>query len=177
MSRARILTLFLVAFSFASWAQDLTATIQQEAQKCAKAVLNSDYEAVVRYTHPRIVEKLGGKTAMLASLKKGMAEMKAQGAVITSASIGKPGAPQKIGSWLVSIVPQHLSMKVSAGQLESDSDLLGISEDGGKRWSFVDLGPITNEQMKQVFPELAGKLTLPKKKTPMFKSNNPGTGK
>src|SRR6266436_2315204 len=52
--------------------QDLVATVKQEAQKCAKAVLASDYGSIVLYTHPRIVKAMGGKEAMIEILKNGM---------------------------------------------------------------------------------------------------------
>jgi hypothetical protein len=60
-------------------------------------------------------------------------------------------------------------MKGPGGKLNKDSSLLGISEDEGKHWVFVDLGPITQEQFGQVFPELDGKIKIPDKKPPEMK--------
>jgi hypothetical protein len=51
----------------------------------------------------------------------------------------------------------ELLLKVSGGKLHRDSMLLGISEDEGKHWVFVDLST-TQEQLDEMFPELAGKI-------------------
>jgi hypothetical protein len=71
-------------------------------------------------------------------------------------------------------------MKVPGGRLYQDSSLLGISEDKGKHWTFIDLGPITKDQLQLVFPELDGKITLPEKKQPVFvkdeKASPPAAG-
>ncbi len=48
-----------------------------------------------------------------------------------------------------------------------DSHLLGISEDGGKKWTFVDAGQMSEAQLAKVSPELAGKVKLPEKKKPV----------
>lgn len=154
-----------------SLGQEVTATIKQEAQKCAKAMLASDYDGIVQYTHPRVVQQMGGKEAMIGVLKNGLSQMQTQGAGFADATIGQPEEPKKIGSWLTSRVPQHLVMKVPGGKLDVDSSLLGISEDGGKHWVFIDLGAVTKEQLERAFPELQGQVVLPEKKKPVFKKD------
>jgi hypothetical protein len=151
--------------------QELVTTIKQEAQKCAKAVLTNDCEGIVAYTHPRIVAQIGGKEAMIAILKSGTAQMHADGVAIVEVTIGTPEAPKKVGAWLTSMVSQHIVMKVPGGRLYRDSSLLGISEDNGKHWTFIDLGPISQEQLEQVFPELKGKIAVPEKTEPEFKKD------
>jgi len=160
------LTMPLLAF-----AEDVKATIKQEAQSCAKALLASDYDGVVKYTHPRVVSLVGGKEAMVGILKKGTAQMSAEGVSFAEASVGTPEEPKKIATWLTSLVPQHVVMKVPGGHVHQDAFLLGISEDDGKHWVFIDLGPITKAQFAQVFPELDGQVPLPEKKKPVFKKD------
>ena len=53
--------------------------IRSEAQKCADAMLRDDFETVVSYTYPLIVEKLGGKEKMLEILRNGTSALKAKG--------------------------------------------------------------------------------------------------
>jgi hypothetical protein len=171
LMRALPLALILAFWACAASGEDATATVKQEAQKCAKAALSSDYEAIVRYTHPRIVKGIGGKEAMISALKKGMAQMRAAGTEFADVGLGEPEAPKKIGAWMTSRIPQHLVMKVPGGKFYQDSTLLGISEDEGKSWLFLDLGSVTREQFRQVFPELDGRITIPQKKEPEFKKD------
>jgi hypothetical protein len=166
-----IAALFATIATTAAWSQEAVATIKQEAQNCAKAMLASDYDGIVRYTHPRIVTQMGGKDAVIGIMKRGMAQMQAQGTGFLDATIGQPQEPKKIGSWMTSVLPQHLVMKVPGGRLNVDSSLLGISEDDGKHWVFIDLGGVTKEQFGQAFPELDGKFPYPEKKTSVFQKD------
>jgi hypothetical protein len=152
----------------ASRAADDRDTIKREAQKCASALIAGDFDTFVSYNHPRLIQMMGGKDAFAAALKEGLSRMQDSGSAFVSADIGTPEAPKKIGGWLVSIVPEHSVTKVQGGKLIADSSLLGISEDGGHRWYFVDIGKTTPDQFAQVFPELAGKIELPKPKKPVY---------
>ena len=42
--------------------------------------------------------------------------------------------------------------------------LLGISEDQGKSWVFIDLVAFSKEQLAKMFPELGGQIQLPERK-------------
>ncbi len=170
MKRILLWSLFAIT-PLLAFAEDVKATIKQQAQSCAKALLASDYDGVVKYTHPRVVSLVGGKEAMVAVLKRGTAQMRADGISFEDASVGTPEEPKKIATWLTSVVPQHIVMKVPGGHLHQDAFLLGISEDDGKNWVFLDLGPITKAQFAQVFPELESQVPLPEKKKPVFKKD------
>ena len=152
-------------------AEELSPTIKREAQKCADALVKSDLDGVVLYTHKRVIEGMGGKEAMTATIKRGMEQMKAQGVAIEKATVGEPGKTQKVDTWTVVLVPNEIFMKVPDGKLEQDSHLLGISEDDGKTWAFIDVGNISQQQLDQIFPELAGKVDLPEKQKPVFKKD------
>jgi hypothetical protein len=133
--------------------------------------LNKDYDVVVAQTHPRIVALMGGKESMIITLTRGMAEMRASGSEFSEVTIGTPETPRKTGAWLTSIVPERAVIKVKNGKLLVESVLLGISEDEGKRWTFIDLGAVSREDFKTSFPELAGTIALPEKKRPVFKKD------
>jgi hypothetical protein len=168
----RIVPAFLVAAAaFVGCARDPSTTLKQEAEKCAKAVLTSDHDGVVAYTHKRVVAAVGGKDAMIATLKRGLAQMRSDGVEFADVTIGLPEKPRKIGVWLVSTLPEHIVMKVPGGKLYQDAFLLGISEDDGRSWAFVDLGPVTNAEFAKVFPELDGKISVPKREKPVFRKD------
>ena len=165
--KAALLALFLIIGAGRCGAQDTAAHVKQEAQKCANAAIESDYDAVVKYTHPRVMTAMGGKDAMIASMKKFSREIKAQGISLKSAQTGEPEPPHQVGSWLISLVPQKVVLKMPKGQTVSDSYLLGISEDQGKHWVFVDLSNVNTDQLGQMFPELKGQVQVPEKKQPV----------
>ena len=86
-------------------------------------------------------------------------------------TVGEPEKLQKIDGWLVGLVPQKLVMKVPGGTLEQESYLLGISEDDGKKWVFVDAGGVPKAQLEQIFPEIVGKIEVPARKQPVLKKD------
>jgi hypothetical protein len=156
------LILLLVLFASASVsspAKDLVATVSHEAQSYANALRGNNFEGIFAYTHPRIVTMMGGKEIMLAKLKRGTSP---DG--LLEVTMGAPSKPREIGSWLTSLVPQHIVAKVPGGKIIQDSVLLGISENAGKSWVFVDLVAFSKEQLAKMFPELDGKILLPEKK-------------
>lgn len=163
--------LLLAALPALARADDVAATIKREAESCAKAHLAYDYDGIVKYTHPRVLALMGGKEAMVGLLKRGTAQLRAQGVELADATIGTPDEPRKIGAWLTCLVPQHLVMKASGSHILHDSVLLGISEDEGKNWVFLDLGPVSEARFAQLFPELQGKISLPEKKPPVVKDD------
>lgn len=164
-------SLFLVlcgaALSLTAVAQSPTASIQAEAQKCAKALMASDYRSVLAYTHERVVAMMGGAESARGLVQKGMEEMKSKGMGIDDTKIGTPEEPRKIGTWLISLVPESLTLRVPGAKLQQESFLLGISADEGKSWKFIDLGPISEEKLFTVFPELKGQFKMPPKKQPV----------
>ena len=167
MKVLRLSLLLAIAPACAS-AADPTTAISRDAQACADALMNGDLEGVVAYTHPRIVEMIGGTDAMVAIIKQGIEKMKRDGVSFSSVSLGAASKAREIGGWLTSIVPQTIVMQVPGGTLTTESALLGISENGGANWVFVDLGPISKAQLQQAFPEIADGIVIPPKKKPVF---------
>jgi hypothetical protein len=162
-----LLALSFMMAALPAYAQSLTAAIQTEAEKCAKVLMNNDYLGVLGYTHERVVTLMGGKETARGLLQKSMEEMKAKGLRVEDTKIGTPQAPQKIGTWIISLVPETITLRMPGARAQQESFLLGISEDEGRTWKFIDLGPISEEQLFNVFPELKGQLKLPAKKPPI----------
>jgi len=153
-------------FTIAAQADDVTAIIQQEARRCAQSLLANNYTAILEYTHDRVIEKNGGKEKMLGALELGIAGMKARGMKLLEAKVGDPQPPVKVGTWLVSVVPQTVILEVRDKKVTQGSHLFGMSSDGGKTWKFIDVGPLNEVQLYGLFPELKGKVPLPPKGEP-----------
>jgi hypothetical protein len=167
-----LLSLLVAVFPVFAVAEEMSAVVKREAQACTKALLASDYDGIVRYTHPRIIAGMGGKEEMIALIKRGVAEMKTEGLAIEKATVTGAGEPKPVGDWLISLVSQELVMRVPKGRLQQDAVLLGISENLGKSWVFVDLGPQTKSTFATLFPELDGKFPFPERKEPVFKADS-----
>ncbi len=146
-----------------------SAEVRKEAEKVGRALFIGNSAFIVDHTHPRVVTGMGGRAAFIATLKRAGEDMRQKGLSFARVVVGEPEKPIRINNWLVCFVPETITMKAPGGHLVGESHLLGISEDEGKTWVFIDVGPITQPQFDQVFPELAQAVTLPKKKPGVFK--------
>jgi hypothetical protein len=94
--------------------------------------------------------------------------MKAQGFAFEKISIGSPGKFYKAGTEIHCLIPETLVMKTSKGRMAAKSNLLAISKDGGKNWSFLDLNQSTINSVKTLFPNFNNNLIIPKPAQPVM---------
>ena len=159
-----ILILLLPASLFA---QD-TTVVKRQANIIAKALLNSDFKTVIAHTYPKAVTFGGGKEKLLQMMSNGINQMKAQGFSFEKISIGSPGKFYKAGTEIHCLIPETLIMKTSRGRMSAKSNLLAISNDGGKSWSFLDLNQGTINSVKTLFPNFNNNLIIPKPAPPVM---------
>jgi hypothetical protein len=160
------ITLLLVFPAFV-FAQD-PSVVKHQADVVAKALLNSDFKTVIAHTYPKAVNIGGGKEKMLQMMSNGINQMKAQGFAFEKITIGQPGKFYKAGSEIHCLVPQQLIMKTSKGRMSANSNLLAVSNDGGKNWSFLDMNQGTINSVKQLFPDFNSNLIIPKPMPPVM---------
>src|SRR6266496_5217475 len=136
MALVFLAALVLVPRSLAADAPSPEA-IRLEAQACADAMLKGNFEAFADFTHPKLVELLGGRQKFIEAIKKGDAEMKAQKTAITGFTTRVPDGVVKGGSDLFAVVPTTLSMTIKDSKIKQDGYLLAVSSDGGTKWTFI----------------------------------------
>jgi hypothetical protein len=145
---------------------------KRDANAMNRAFLKGDFEAFARYTHPAMVKMAGSKKKLIEALQKSIAELKSQGYQIISASAGAPLNMVNVGDELQAIVPQEQVIDVPAkhGELHGTSYMLGVSRDGGKTWTFINVDGMTREQVRQVLPTFSASLDIPSHPPPTFVS-------
>jgi hypothetical protein len=172
MKHLSLLLFFILPFTLKTSAQ--TATQQQKAQikalvqKIADATVKEDYKTVLAYTHPKLLNAFGGNDKMLLMLRKTFSELKKQGIVLKGFTISEPGDVVTAGARRFSVVPQTITMQMPGKLLSQQSYTLAISEDQGKHWFFINPKGGSDAQLLSIFPEVKGKLTIPKPGQPVF---------
>ena len=167
----RQFTFLLALLTSPSFAQVDTAVIKEQAELTAKALVNDDYETVIKFTYPKVIELVGERARMISIMKKGKSEMKEQGISFDKVTIGKPSETVIAGDEIHCLVPQTVYMKVPNGKIKSESQLIGVSQDKGVIWFFIDAVNLNNENVKRVLPNYNFDLILPSKKQPIFISD------
>lgn len=160
LSAASLAALLVCAVCAAQ--KDGPKTVKALAEETARAVVAGDFKRLVELTYPKIIEMVGGAEKMVAALEKDAAEAKDEGVNFVSYTVGEPGEAVRGGSQLFVVVPTELRMKTPEGVWASKSYLVGISDDGGGTWTFIDGAFLDEANLKLVIPAAAGKLTLPK---------------
>jgi len=134
-------------------------SLKRHAERWAAAYEREDYSALASLTYPRQVELMGGPEGMAKILSRAL---KAEGTEVLSTVAGEPEEVTRVGPQLFAIVPTTLRMKSPRGTLMGDGFLIGVSDDGGATWTFVDGSGGRNEaKIKTLLPAAAGKLRLP----------------
>lgn len=138
--------------------------IRAQAEELSGAFVAGDFAKVADLTYAGIVEAGGGKEEMTAFLENGIGEMRAQGFQILTLTVGEPREPVAVGGHVFAVVPTKMRMKTPQGVASKESFFIGVSEDGGKSWTFVDGEGANKERLRGLFPsapEVADRLELP----------------
>src|SRR5258706_2896815 len=141
MIARRIGLVILVALIFAlpGCAADAPTpeAIRTQAQACADAMLKGDLETFANFTHPKLIELMGGRQKFIDAIKQGNAEMKAQKSAITGFSTRAPEGVVKGGNDLFAVVPMTLTVSKPDSKSKQEGYLVAVSSDGGTKWTFI----------------------------------------
>lgn len=169
MKQLRLLLLLLLPFS-ALHAQD-TAIVKHQANLMAEATFKEDYQTVIAYTHPSLIAISGGKDKLHQLIVERMQELKSQGITSINGSIGSPGKFYRSGNELFCLLPEDIIITASAGRYHSKSYLLGVSNDNGKNWTFLDVGSMPVNTLHRLLPNFNNDLKIPPPVKPEFLPN------
>jgi hypothetical protein len=141
-------------------------TVADRARKQAalmyQAFLRGDFDTFVSFTHPKVVRLMGGPEKVKAELAKVLADGKAQGISVRSATVSPPQQITRSGAHAVqAIVPTELVMVAPGKEGRQTSFLLGLSPDDGRTWKFVDTARVGGEAVRKLFPECSPALKIP----------------
>lgn len=129
-----------------------------QAKEVAKATKDNDWETLIDLTHPRVIERAGGRQAMSDSLRRAADELGSWGSELLSTEVGEAIQVRAIDNEIFAVVPFWMVIRNRQGTFRYEDSMVGISNDNGVTWRFVS-------NMKQtsfdgLFPEAAGKVLL-----------------
>lgn len=145
--------------------------VAEQARAACETLVSGDLEKFVGWTHPKLVQAMGGRERLVAALKTGQRDMARQGIQLVSAQIRSKVELARTSKDWFAIVPYDLEMTVPAGRVLVRTWLLGISSDQAKTWTFVDGGTLNAASVKRLFPNFPDQLTLPAKQPPQVEKN------
>jgi hypothetical protein len=157
----KVFRLLLIILSPMALHAQNPVVVKQQATLMAQSMTKGDYKSIVNYTYPKAVQMAGGKEKMTGMISTAMQQMKAAGISFESVSVGTPGKFYKAGKEIHCLLPETIVMASPKGRMAMHSNLLAVSGDGGKSWSFLDMNNSTADKVKQLIPNFNPDLKIP----------------
>ena len=150
-------------------------SLKTQADELNQASLKGDDARAADLTYPKLIEVMGGREQYIRNLQAVRDEMQAEKFSVLSATIEEPTNVIEVEKQLYAIVPLTMRMKVPEGVLVGRSSMIGVSNDGGKNWTFVtaNRAQLKDETLKILFPAAADKLRIPEATEPVLERASP----
>ena len=122
------------------------------------------WDSYVRYNHPKLVQLMGGAEKMTETVTQQMKTIESE-VTIDSFGFGKPINFVKCVCMMNCLLSQTIviTQKKDAKSIRVTNFLLGVSEDEGSTWYFID-PDIGNESMDKIIPNRCKNLKIPPRK-------------
>ncbi|WP_320815579.1 hypothetical protein [Flavobacterium sp.] len=160
----KIWILILTITSSLAFAQTENENLNSQLGEMKNIMLNGNYEKIADYTYPRVIEMMGGKSNMAKVTRQSMDKIKNDGFSIIDLNYKKPSEFLKKNNELQCSLTQVIVMKTPRGKIESEYTLIGISNDNGQNWTFIDTSGKDKETMLKYFPNLHDDIIIKPKK-------------
>lgn len=153
--------ILLMSISTQVVGQDYDKQVIRSAKMMTSALEKQDFDEAIKYIHKNVIAMAGGADSMK-SIMKEAAEIKNNDGyeILQTVTIG-PGSYIEAGEEIHTIVAQEQIFRLSDNKFKTDVYLLGVSEDNGDTWTFVNLEAYNQENIKIFFPNFNEMLRLP----------------
>ena len=157
-----MLLLFCSSISFAQSTEELKESALRDAKIASQATLKMDFEKVLDYTYPSILELMGGKEKAIELLNSTFNTMKESGFVFEKSDILEVSDVVFEDDQYRCYIEGFNQMIMSGKRMKSKSYLFGIYNSEAKFWYFMEAKQLKNEAMMNlVFPNFKTSLEIP----------------
>ena len=149
----------------------LDSVILTQADAMGKAFIAKDYTSFIKYSHPTVVQVMGGQRKMLDETVKSFQEFEKQGVVFLSVSFGAPSKIVKTEGELQCTFVEMIEMRIPGGRLTAYTNVIAVSRDNGATWYFIDCSDNSIVNMRLLIPSISTELVLPEPIGPAFEED------
>ena len=146
--------------------------LQEQLTQMTHAFISNDYETLVKFTYPALVEKAEGSEKSFGRIKKDIEDLKAEGITFDSISVGQPTIFVNAGEEIHTLIPETLFLNVPRGTLMQESYLIAITRDKGGNWYFLDAAEMDSSNVTKTLPHYNFDLKLPPQMDPILIKEN-----
>lgn len=156
----KILLIFL--FSCLLGFSQTKETALRDAKAASKATLEGNFNELLNYTYPPIIEMMGGREAALKAVEASIEQMKSQGFVFEKADVVAVSDIVKEDNQYRCYVEGNNQMKMGNQRIFSKSYLLGIYDDKKGKWYYLEAERLKNKALvDKILPNFKTSLKIP----------------
>jgi hypothetical protein len=138
--------------------------LEAQAKEIGDAFVRKDLKRFSALTLPKLIEVAGGREKFINMLSEEMKQEEAQGLEVLSLMPIDVTQLMKASGTLYAVMPTALRLKMRGELFESYGCLVGISNDDGQHWTFLEPGV---RGVKDLLPDVADKLMVCPAKRPV----------
>ncbi|MES2703006.1 MAG: hypothetical protein V4649_10220 [Bacteroidota bacterium] len=139
----------------------ISRAVSEQADRMGKLMLAKDFVGFVKYMNADVLKMIGGKEKVITTMRSGTTDMKKKGFSFNSVTFGKPSAIIDTAGTLQCILPEQLRIHSPQGDMINHTSLFALSKDNGKTWTFTEVNPELQSQLRQIVPVMSSKLKVP----------------
>lgn len=167
-----LLLVILWVISFGLSAQtNIEIDIQAAAQAYFNAKLCEDYETLLGFTYPDVIEKAGGPENVKKALVLIHDTQSKKGMLLQQYKIKPPLQVTKTDEETHAILPVTTVSKVPGGKVTSDVHVIVVGTENNNRWYIIETTSLDDGNVSKVLASWDNTMMLPFKKAPIFKED------
>lgn len=157
-----LLIAFLVSGSlFSQNIKDLKKSAIRDAKVVSEASIKQDTRTLIKYTHPKIIQK-HGKLKTMEIIDDVFGMMGAQNIKILSSKINEIGEIKKEKGEYRCLVTNTIKMDLNGRKVTVNSSLFGFYNKQTKIWSFIESSKLFNDpETQEIFPDFKTSIIIP----------------
>jgi hypothetical protein len=168
----KTITLLLLCsfFSFQSYAQ-VEYDIQEAINAYYSAKMCDDYQTLLGYTYPDVVEKAGGPDNVIKALELIHDTQRKKGFLLEEYRSKPPVQMKAIGEQTHAIVPVTTVSKVPGGKVFNENHIIVVGVEKNTRWFIIETTSLDERNVNKVLASWDETMLIPYKKAPIFKED------
>jgi hypothetical protein len=136
--------------------------VQADVRRTLNALYGDDIDTVLRFTHPDIIQMMGGASQAKTVLQKTLDQIQSAGMQVESLTFPEtPTFTNSVAHEFV-VVPTKLVLAVKGQRLESLNYQFGVRGVVQTNWTYVEGSRITAENVRMFFPDFPSGFGFPK---------------
>lgn len=157
--KIKLTLLFLIISNFC-FSQTIQEIMKSDLEKMKFVFLNKNYKIFSNFVYTKVVEMFGSEAKMNESVKLNIEKLEKEGYKFVNIYFKNFNENIFLGKEIQTSFTQMITMQTPKGRIIGEYTMIGISNDNGKSWKFIDTSNYDEIMIRKKFPNLSESLIL-----------------